>query len=99
MQLLRGMSISRYMPPKGTAGLDRSSVSGISRVPLPPAMMTVSTSFIDTFSCSPGLPEQTHWIRRQSVAFVFDRSGFVQQNEMGYSLHPKGLRHLRIRVI
>src|SRR3954447_26071091 len=30
-------SMSRYSPPKGTAGLARSSVSGASRVPAPPA--------------------------------------------------------------
>src|ERR1700677_2353628 len=30
-------SISRYSPPNGTAGLARSAVSGLSRVPAPPA--------------------------------------------------------------
>src|SRR6266700_250844 len=30
-------STSRYIPPKGTAGLARSAVSGISRLPSPPA--------------------------------------------------------------
>src|SRR5262245_17146943 len=34
------------MPPKGTAGLARSRVSGSSRDPLPPARTTANTSFI-----------------------------------------------------
>ena len=36
-------SISRYMPPNGTAGFARSSVSGASRFPSPPARTIVST--------------------------------------------------------
>ena len=32
-QLLIGMSISRYLPPIGTAGLERSCVNGNSRFP------------------------------------------------------------------
>src|SRR6058998_2208564 len=36
-QLLIDTSISRYFPPSGTAGLDRSFVSGKSRLPAPPA--------------------------------------------------------------
>src|SRR5512138_2391561 len=43
-QLLIGMSTRRYLPASGTAGLDRSLVSGKSRVPAPPPMMTASTS-------------------------------------------------------
>src|SRR4051812_43633299 len=43
-QLLIGMSISRYLPPMGTAGFDRRSVSGKSRVPRPPPRMIASTS-------------------------------------------------------
>ena len=35
-QLLIGMSISRYLPPIGTAGFERWCVSGKSRVPRPP---------------------------------------------------------------
>ena len=45
-QLLIGMSISRYLPPIGTAGFDRMWVSGKSRVPRPPPRMSVSTSFM-----------------------------------------------------
>src|SRR6266851_109010 len=37
-------STMRYSPPKGTAGLARSRVSGSRRVPLPPAKINVNTS-------------------------------------------------------
>src|ERR1044071_535654 len=43
-QLLMGMSTSRYLPPRGTAGLARSLVSGKSRVPAPPPSTTLTTS-------------------------------------------------------
>src|SRR5690606_5926133 len=46
MQLEIGTSTSRYLPARGTAGLARSLVSGKSRVPAPPPMMTASISFI-----------------------------------------------------
>src|SRR5579859_2411490 len=36
-------SISRYSPPNGTAGLARSAVSGLSRVPAPPASTIPNT--------------------------------------------------------
>src|SRR5437660_11094408 len=45
MQLERVKSMMRYRPPKGTAGLARSRVSGSRRVPLPPARIKVRTSF------------------------------------------------------
>src|ERR1039458_306544 len=43
MKLLNTKSIIRYLPPKGTAGLARSLVSGASRVPLPPARTMPNT--------------------------------------------------------
>src|SRR5881397_2427616 len=43
MQLEIGMSTNRYFPARGTAGLDRSRVSGKSRVPCPPPITTDST--------------------------------------------------------
>ena len=43
-QLLMGMSISLYLPPIGTAGLERMSVSGKSRFPRPPPRMMARTS-------------------------------------------------------
>jgi len=42
MQLLTGMSTNRYFPANGTAGFDRSLVSGKSREPAPPPMMMES---------------------------------------------------------
>src|SRR5579859_3783574 len=44
MQLLIGMSTSRYLPPNGTAGLARSFVRGKRRVPAPPPMITATSS-------------------------------------------------------
>ena len=43
MQLLTGMSTSRYLPASGTAGLQRSRVSGCRREPAPPPMITATT--------------------------------------------------------
>src|SRR5208337_2216618 len=41
-QLLSVKSMMRYLPPKGTAGLARSAVSGCNREPTPPAKRTVN---------------------------------------------------------
>ncbi len=46
MQLEMGMSTRRYLPARGTAGFARSLVSGNSRVPCPPPMMTESTLLV-----------------------------------------------------
>src|SRR5262245_22852408 len=43
MQLLMGMSMRRYLPPIGTAGLLRSIVRGYSRVPRPPPRIRLRT--------------------------------------------------------
>src|SRR5438067_264626 len=43
MQLLIGISMSRYFPATGTAGLLRSLVRGKSRVPRPPPRMRLRT--------------------------------------------------------
>src|SRR6185503_2221874 len=43
-QLLTGTSISRYLPPMGTAGLERVAVSGNRRDPWPPPRMIASVS-------------------------------------------------------
>jgi hypothetical protein len=50
MQLDIGMSIKRYIPPSGTAGLDRIEVSGANRVPRPPPKTIATTFFIVPFS-------------------------------------------------
>ena len=46
MPLLIGMSIRRYLPPMGTAGLERERVSGKRRVPRPPPRMVAMTWFM-----------------------------------------------------
>lgn len=43
MQFEMGISTNRYLPPSGTAGLERSLVKGKSRVPWPPPRMTART--------------------------------------------------------
>src|SRR6185503_1994864 len=43
MQLEIGMSTNRYLPASGTAGFERSRVSGKSRVPCPPPITTDRT--------------------------------------------------------
>src|ERR1035438_3606311 len=43
-QLERVKSMTRYLPPKGTAGFARSAVNGCRRDPLPPARRMVSVS-------------------------------------------------------
>src|SRR5687768_17251921 len=48
MQFEIGISTRRYLPASGTAGLDRSRVSGKSRVPCPPPMMMERTLLILT---------------------------------------------------
>ncbi len=46
MQLLRVKSMIRYLPPKGTAGLARSAVSGWRRSPRPPDRIMVRRFFM-----------------------------------------------------
>src|SRR2546421_10785587 len=41
-QLLIGISTMRYLPPRGTAGFDRSFVNGNKRVPAPPPITMAS---------------------------------------------------------
>src|SRR5215472_14334287 len=55
-QLLTGTSMMRYLPPMGTAGLDRFRVRGKSRVPRPPPRITPITSCmaINTARSVPG---------------------------------------------
>jgi len=46
MQLEIGMSTRRYLPARGTAGFERSRVSGNSRVPCPPPMIIERTLLV-----------------------------------------------------
>src|SRR5687767_3022861 len=65
-QLLIGMSIRRYLPPIGTAGLDRSWVSGNSREPWPPPRMSARTSVFTARSRLLG------WLVEQLVSELLD---------------------------
>ena len=47
MQLESGMSISRYLPARGTAGFERYFVRGRSRDPWPPPSTTATTLDIE----------------------------------------------------
>src|SRR5512137_721270 len=46
MQFEMGISTRRYLPASGTAGFERSLVSGNKRVPCPPPMITDSTLLV-----------------------------------------------------
>src|SRR5436190_4560286 len=46
MQLEIGISTRRYFPASGTAGLERSLVSGKRRLPAPPPIITASTLLV-----------------------------------------------------
>jgi hypothetical protein len=50
MQFETGTSISRYFPPSGTAGFDRSPVSGKRREPAPPPRIIAITSSFSAIS-------------------------------------------------
>src|SRR5688572_28496701 len=56
-QLLSVKSMMRYRPPKGTAGLARSAVSGYRREPAPPArmMLIVFSCMGPSIACRRGL--------------------------------------------
>src|SRR5215213_6685654 len=80
--LLIGMSISRNLPPMGTAGLARWRVKGQSRAPCPPPRMAVTT-----FSMDPSPPSGRYliagegtlgWQRDAGPPSVEDGSGLTQ---------------------
>ena len=50
MQFEIGMSTSRYLPPSGTAGFERSFVNGNRREPAPPPSITASTLRLDAIA-------------------------------------------------
>src|SRR6188472_2895777 len=64
-KLLRTKSMMRYFPPKGTAGLLRTSVSGRRRSPLPPAMIIPRTrwGFIASLGGGLGLVNARYQLR------------------------------------
>src|ERR1700678_2464061 len=66
MQLERVMSMMRYWPANGTAGLARSRVSGKSRSPAPPASNTPRVSLIVLYLATGSLPQPYDDIRAAS---------------------------------
>src|SRR5258705_3234014 len=84
-----GMSISRYLPAIGTAGLERCSVSGNRRDPRPPPRMTLRTSFIGG---SPGDPRiLPRSARRVSpVLLAARRLWYAAQVTDDIALRPEG---------
>ena len=71
MQLLSVKSMMRYGPPKYTAGLARSLVSGYKRSPAPPARtMTTTSSCMRAPQgfCNDG--RRTGWTKNRSVGAV-----------------------------
>ncbi|MDD5082891.1 MAG: hypothetical protein PHU08_05905, partial [Dehalococcoidales bacterium] len=65
-QLLSVKSMSRNLPPKGTAAFDRPLVKGCSLSPAPPAIIIASTLFIADFF----LPLKESVIKRQCQSSV-----------------------------
>src|SRR5215471_9160989 len=75
-------SISRYRPPNGTAGLARSAVSGLRRVPAPPARTIPRTD-----GCGMSGPPKT-------LAAVFTCGGLsVMLPRIGRNREEVTLRH------
>src|ERR1035438_8883953 len=64
------MGMSRESPPKGTAGLARSRVSGKSLSPAPPASSTPSVSFMSMGSSPRGF-SGLNCVHRYPVHYVF----------------------------
>ena len=91
MQLLIGMSIKRYLAPRGTAGFARSFVSGKRRLPCPPPMMTESTLLVLTdwrpvcVITDPLLLDSELFVPSYSGIFRRSASGFVQKSRSRFS--------------
>src|SRR5215472_16439436 len=81
----RAKSIRRYVPPKGTAGLARSAVSGCSRVPWPPAR-TMAITCSSFKACTAADP------RFLPVGLEHD-CGAVAEH-LGHAVGPDGRRVL-----
>src|ERR1700751_5901426 len=59
MQFEIGTSTRRYLPPSGTAGLDRKAVSGNKRLPAPPPRITARRLCLEGISPFPHVKLQT----------------------------------------
>src|ERR1041385_5470070 len=72
MQFEIGTSTRRYLPPSGTAGLERSRVSGNRRLPAPPPRMTASKLFLVAIGCGEDIGKAGE-VSRTSRGAVTDR--------------------------
>src|SRR4029453_17169108 len=89
MQFEMGISTMRYLPASGTAGLERSLVSGKRRVPAPPPMMIASVlSAID--GQLKGLIQKKH-TRFGRASPAFGAEGF-QRTKLATTSVWSGLR-------
>ena len=70
MQFDIGMSINRYLPPTGTAGLLRIEVKGASRVPRPPPRISATAFCIGVF-----ISLELHFL---NVLIGANRAAFVE---------------------
>src|SRR5262249_31220267 len=75
MQLLIGMSMSRYCPATGIAGLLRALVSGNNRVPRPPPRIMHST---DDEVMGESLESPAAWISRDANTLPLRQSDCKQ---------------------
>src|ERR1035437_10833115 len=87
MQLESVMSMMRYWPAKGTAGLARSRVSGKSRSPAPPASSTPSVSLMILLplkpKCRPAYDESGAASQRSSRSVAQARPPVADVDRVG----------------
>src|SRR5437868_1933997 len=87
MQLEIGISTSRYLPARGTAGLERSRVRGNRRVPCPPPIMMERT-----------LPMLTGVIFVGAIPQSISRCSWPRFKLRG-SFHASGIRSIRVESL
>src|SRR5947209_17543967 len=78
MQLESVTSMMRYTPPKVTAGLARSRVSGYRRSPAPPANSTPSVSFMARPADSEDQKTSSATSHAQNLTMLARRTGMVR---------------------
>ena len=96
MQLEIGMSIRRYLPPSGTAGLARIPVRGERRDPAPPPMMIVVTLLTEASGGIAVFSSQRFGIRG-ACACYFESVGGGRVGSHGWGI--EGLESLQQRRI
>src|SRR6185295_14011766 len=85
-QLLIGISISRYLPPIGTAGFERCCVNGNRREPWPPPRMSASTSLFTAMVAANGTPRPACNGRVNGICYNFPGFGSVSGASGGASV-------------